>query len=831
MQNQGGLQKFLPHFLVIGLFIIISCWFCLPAFQGKTLDQHDIKTWLWMSRESREYFAQTGENALWANNMFSGMPQVQTDYHPLTNWYNKLHNIVQLTSPGTPPNPAIFFFLAMFSFYLLSAAMRVNKWIGAIGAVAFAFSTYNPQIVTAGHITKMLDIAYIPAIMAGILWAYRGSYFLGAAVTGLFLAFFFDANHIQIIYYSLFIIACMAFSALIKAIRNGKIKQWAFASLALGLAALFAVGTSASRLIQTMEYNPYSIRGKNSELSSVQKNDGLDKDYAFQWSNGGGELLTLIVPGLYGAGEHLDEDSHYGKALSSLGVPNQQVEQMTANAPMYWGPQPFLSGSIYFGAIVCFLTVLSLFTVRSKEKWWIFGLSVLFMLLSMGHHFPALNYFMFDHFPLYNKFRSPNMMLAIPSVLFPMLAIWGLKEIGDGHISKPELLKKLRWSLIITGGLCILVWLASNMMLDFKGANDSYIQQQFGEKGGEIMKAIREDRAGIASTNALRSLLFVLLGGALIWAFAKDKLNVKLSLAALALLVVLDIMPVAKRYLNERNFVDTDLYETLNFQPGKADQEILKDPAPYYRVANLSASLFQDAKTSYFHNSVGGYHGAKMRIYQDLIEAQLGKLNSSVFNMLNTKYFILPGQNGEEIPQRNPYACGNAWFVEEVKWAPTATEEMNALSAPSLNNPSDSTMGDFNPSRTAIIRDDFKGSVKGSQFQVGPDAYIKLLDNGYSPKELKFESSNDQPGLAVFSDIYYPNGWKATIDGQEAPIIRANYVLRALEVPAGKHAITFVFDPPSFYTGERVALWGSILLTLFIAGCIFGIYKKRNKQI
>jgi hypothetical protein len=832
MQSQQGYKRLLPHFLIIGIFIAISCIFCYPAFQGKTLDQHDIKTWLWMSRESREYHAETGENALWANNMFGGMPMVQTDYHAETNWYNKLSNIIQLYSPGVPSNPAVFFFLAMASCYILMITLRADRWLAAIGSIAFAFSTYNPQIITAGHTTKMLDIAFLPAILAGMIIAYRGKYLAGAALSGLFLAFFFDANHIQIIYYSLFVVGALGIAALVAAIKKGKLKQWVFASIALAVAATFAVGTSASRLIQTVEYNPYSIRGGQGELEINGKKEtgGLDKEYAFQWSNGVGEAFTILVPGLYGAGESLDDQSHYATALSNLGVPMQQVEQMAENAPLYWGPQPFMSGSIYFGAVICFLFVLALFIVRSKHKWWIAALAFFFIFLSMGRHFPLLNDFMFDHFPMYNKFRSPNMAMAISSLLFPVLAVWALKDIFSEKMSKEVILKKVKYSLMVTGGLCLVILIATQTSLDYKGENDARIEQQFGGRGPEIMKAIREDRASEAAGNTLRSLVFVLLAGGVLWAYSKNKANKTMAVAGLGLLVAFDIIPVAKRFLGEKHFLETETYHAVNFEPNPADAEILKDKDPYYRVFNLAASPFQDARTSYFHNSVGGYHGAKMRSYQELIEQQLSNMNSAVLNMLNTKYFIVPGNDGREIPQRNPGACGNAWFVNEIKWVKTANEEMEALNAPPISRPTDTSKGNFQPLQTAIIRDTFR-SIAGNK-AIGKDdaAYVRLAPNGYGPRRIKFESANTQDGLAVFSDIYYPIGWTATIDGKPAPIIRTNYVLRALMIPAGNHTIEFSFDPPSYEKGERLGLFGSIALTAFILVSIYFTFFRKNQQ-
>ncbi len=829
MQQQETFKKFLPHLLVIGIFLAVSCIFNYPAFQGKTLDQHDVKTWLWLSRESREYHTQTGENAFWANNTFSGMPQVQTDFHSPGNWYHFLIPILGVTNPTDSGNPTGFFFVAMISFYILTSTLRMNRWLGAIGAIAFAFSTYNPIIITAGHTTKFLNIVYFPAILAGMILAYRGKYIAGGALAGLFLAFFFDANHIQIIYYSIFVVVAVILTALIAALRKGEFKKWFLASLSLGLAAAFAFGTSASRFIGTLEYTPYSTRGGSSELTkNQQKAGGLDKDYAFQWSNGVGEIFTILVPNLYGAGATFPESSNFAEALTRRSVPPQQVDQMISNPSlMYWGPQTFLSGAVYFGAVICLLYILSFFIIKSRYKWWVAGICLFFICISLGDHFKLLNYFMFDHVPLFNKFRSPNMALFVPSIFFPLLGMWALKDIFEERVSREELLKKLKYALMITGGLCVILLIVTQGVFDYRGVGDARYEKDF---GADIMKAIREDRASAATKDVFRSLVFVLLAAGVLWAYAKDKINKKVAIAGIGLLVVIDLLPVAGRYLGEHNYIDSDTYMAMNFEPSPASRQIMNDKDPYFRVFNLTSGPFQDAKTSYFHNSVGGYHGAKMEIYQDLIDEQLGKMNGQVLNMLNTKYYIVPGQRGEEMVYPNPGACGNAWFVNEIKWVKTADEEMDALNAAPFNNPGDTTAGDFQPLQTAVIRDTFKNILGTVNAGKDDAAYVRLAQNGYSPRHLKFESENSRDGFAVFSDIYYPLGWVAKIDGKEVPIVRVNYVLRGLRVPAGKHSIEFSYESPSFAKGERLALAGSILLTLFILSGLFVTLRKTKEN-
>lgn len=835
MQQQEGLKKFLPHLWAIAIFLVISCIFCYPSLQGKILDQHDTKSWLWNSKETRDFLDKTGHYPQWTNSGFSGMFQTAPSEN---NWYTwtmeAFWNLV-----GKSPVP--FFLLAMISFYLLANALSINRWLGIIGAIAFAFSTYNPGIITAGHNTKMTDIALLPGVMAGVIIAYKGRYWAGAAITAVFLYFFLMANHLQIIYYSAFVILIMSAAAFTVALRKQEVAKWFRASLFLLFAAVAACLLNAAGLLQTEEYSKYSIRGGKSELSGTdqktEKSTGLDKEYAFSWSNGRSEVLSILVPNLYGGSirENIGEDSHFGKKLTEFGASPDGIESMTSRAPLYWGPQPMLSGSVYFGAVICFLFVLSLLLIRSPYKWWMAGLAFFFILISMGKNFAPLNYFLFDHMPLFNKFRSPNMALSISSVIFPLLAIWGLRDFFSEQISKEELWKKLKYALIITGGLCVIILVATQTAMDYKGLRDDQMAQQYGEAGKELVKALREDRASSATGDAFRSLIFVLLAGAVLWAYTKGKTTRNIAIAALGLLIVIDLLPVGYRWMNKTDYLDAEEFQAQNFQESPADRQILQDKDPYYRVFDLSSGdPFSDAKPSFFHKSVGGYSAMKMQTYQDLIEHQIGRLNGAVLNMLNTRYFILPpqGQGQQPVVQRNPGALGNAWFVSQIQWVKTANEEMKALNAPPINNPMDTSAGNFNPAQTVVLRESHKDVIGNEAFGKDSAAYIRLVPDGYSPIHLKFESNNSQNGLAVFSDIYYPLGWKATIDGKETPIISADYVLRAIKIPAGKHTIEFTFGTtPATAKGNMLTLIGSILLTLLIVASVyFSFFKKGTQQ-
>jgi hypothetical protein len=618
MQSNARLQHLKPHLLILGIFVLLSFVFCYPVLQGNKLLPHDTYSYLGMSKEARDYYQATGENALWANNMFSGMPQTMVYVHSDKHLLQKVSYLLQGHTEGEPHNPAIFFLLAMVGFYVLMAAMKVPKWLGAIGAIAFAFSSYNPIIIAAGHATKMLDIAFLPGVMAGIIWAYKGRYWLGAIVTGVFLSFYINEAHYQIIFYSLFVVAAMIIANFITAIKNGRLKQFFIASAILAGVAALAAGTNATRLMMVPEYNKHSMRGGASELTNPekQKDGGLDKSYAFSWSNGIEETLLIMVPNLFGG---------------------------TMEGALYWGAQQEdgVGTPIYFGAIICFLFVLATLVIRSKQKWWIVAVAAFFIMISWGKNFPALNYFLFDNFPLFNKFRSPNMAMSIASVLFPLLAMWGLKEFFSDHYSAEERWKKLKTSLMITGGLLLVILIAAQTMMSYKGAIDSQI---FGNNMAKLDE-VRDERKSVATSDALRALFFVLLSGGVLYAFIKGMLKKEVAIAGLGILVILDILPVANRYLNSEDYIDEMTYEAY-FTPRPADAQILKDPTPYYRVFDISTrtnvgqsrNVFNDASSSLFHKNIGGYHPAKLEIYQDLIERQIGKLNSAVLNMLNSRW-------------------------------------------------------------------------------------------------------------------------------------------------------------------------------------------------
>lgn len=828
-------KKLLPHLLIILGFIIIAALYSYPQLQGQVLNQHDIVSWKGMVKEGMDYHEKTGENVLWSNSMFGGMP-TYTHYVPESNNY-----IYQIQSAITTilGKPISFLFIAMLCFYILISTLGANKIIGVIGAIAYAFSSYNVIIIGAGHETKMLAIAYLPAVIAGLLLLYRTKWWRGVPILGISLALMISTAHYQIIYYAIFIILAALIDLLFKAIKNGELKKFFIRSSIAAVIAILAVGPSMPSFLATLEYNKTTMRGGNSELTinhdaskQQNKNGGLDKDYAFRWSNGKMETFCILVPGLYGGStsEDASEGATYDK-LRSMGVGEQDAANVASALPLYWGDQPFLSGPVYFGAIICLLFVLGLLIIKSPHKWWVVAASAFGIMMSWGKNFEGINYLLFDVLPGLNKFRTPSMWLVIPQLLFPVLGMWALYDIIQEKISKEELWKKVKLAVIITAGISLLLGVGGSAFLDFRSDNDAQIVQQYAQSFGnnqqaaqQVMSAIYEDRADMARNSALGSAFFIILAGALLWAFTQGKIKGQHMLIGLAILVAVDLIKTDTRYLNESNYVEEDAYDAA-FIPRPVDRQIMQDPDPYYRVLDLSKSTYNDAVQSYHHKTIGGYHPAKMEAYQDMIDIHMGAngFNAEVLNMLNTKYIIFGGSGGQATASPNPDAMGNAWFVNNIKWVDNADEEILSLNAHRLGDTT-TVPNEFDASTTAVIRTSFKKELGNDAIGKDSNAYVRLTKYGLN--DISFESSNSQAGLAIFSDIYYPYGWKAYVDGTETPIVKANYILRAVKLPAGQHKIDFKFHPDSFYTGNTIALISSILLILITIVAIVMMFKQ-----
>jgi hypothetical protein len=811
--KSNWLKIILPHVYAILIFIALSFLFCSPVMEGMQLRQTDNIAWQGAQQEASEYHHKTGIAPLWTNSMFSGMPTYLI-MMPTTNYAYHIHNILTLGLP----KPVSFFFLGMLGFYFLLSVMGFRTWINIIGAIAFAFSSFYPVSIAAGHDTKILSMAYMAPVIAGIILTYRGKLLLGGITTSIMLCMLIANNHYQIVYYTLIIAVTMGITYLVHAIRTQTVPQFIKATLVLIVFGLLSLLPSTVSLWTTYEYSKYTMRAGHSELvdekapdSNNKTKNGLDKDYAFRWSMGIMETFTTLVPDLYGGsnGEKLGPSSKtYQTLTGAVGAPPAQAEQFTEHFSLYWGPQPFTEGPVYFGAAILFLFVLSLFIIKSWQKWWMLAVAIIGLILAWGNHLAFLNYFLFDHLPMYNKFRAPTMALVLPMLMVPLMACWALNEIIQEKYNKAEFLKILKKAFLITGGICVVLILGSwGGFFEFMAPNDqmkAYYEQIFG-KNPEVMKqmvdAMIADRASALRADAFRSLILISLVAGFIWMLVNQKMKLPLFLFLTGLVVTVDLLQVDKRYLNKDNFVTpADLSGV--FAPSPVDLAIKQDPDPDYRVFNVtSKDPFSDAVTSYHHKSIGGYHAAKLNIYQDLIEHQIYKNNIQVLNMLNTKYIIMADQQGQPTYQVNPGALGNAWFVSGINWVDNANAEMSALDH-------------FNPKDTAVIDKRFESSLKGYTFGKDSTSHIKLTEYGLNT--MKYTSSNKQDGFAVFSEIYYPAGWNVYIDGKLGEIIRVDYALRGVKIPAGEHKIEMVFAPRAYYLGNTITTYSSIMMWILL---------------
>ncbi len=819
--KQNWLKVVLPHIYAILIFVGLSFLFCSPVLEGLELRQHDTVQWQAMSQEAREWHQKTGIGPLWTNAMFGGMPTYQI-YMVIENYTYHIHTILTLGLP----KPANFFFLAMLGFYLLLSVMRFRQWINVMGAIAFGFASYNAMIIFAGHDTKMFTMAYMAPMLAGILLVYRGRYWIGGIITCISLCLMITSGHYQVVYYVLLMSIIIGIVHLIHAIRQQQIPQFVKSTGVLLIFGLLSILPSTVSLWTTSEFGKYTMRGGHSELTPVagQESDktagGLDKSYAFQWSTGIYEPFTVLVPNFYGGPTQgpLSTSSKTYTTLTQLGMPAGQAEQFISGGVLrYWGPQPMVDGAIYWGAVIIFLFVLSLFIVKSYHKWWILATCILGVLLAWGDNFSVLNYFLFDHLPMYNKFRAPSQALVLPQLLVPFLACWALNDVVSGQLDKQLVLKQVKKAFYITGGLCLLFILASFGLIDFTSAKDPakgyYLQFAGGNQqaADQLMKALIDDRASLLRVDAFRSLAIILISAGLIWAFIQQKIKAGVMLGALVALVALDEMQIDWRYLSKKNYVTPHDYSNI-FAPTAVDLEIKKDPDPYYRVFNVVN--FQDALTSYHHKAVGGYSPVKLALYQDLIDHQLSKGNPRVVNMLNTKYVIFADQQGQPGFQRNPDALGNAWFIDSLVWAKNADEEMKTLDS-------------LPTSHAAVVDQRFKSVL--NDLTPGKDSSSHIRLTKYGLNQLEYQSSNSKAGLAIFSDIYYPAGWNVYIDGKKDEIVRANYLLRAVKIPAGDHKIEMKFEPRSYYLGSMITRWSSLIMVLLLAGAILFEVRKGFK--
>lgn len=818
MKNISFQKNILPHLVAVIVFLIVVFIFFQPVFlTNKTIYQNDILQYEGGARELMDYRDETAEEGLWSNSMFSGMPAFLVNVHFSGDLLIHAKGLFSFWLP----RPASQTFTAFLCFYILLLAFRVRPYLALVGALAFGLTSYNIINIEAGHNMKGWAIAYMPLVLAGIHIAYdrvsRLGKLTGYLLTAFALGLHIRTNHLQMTYYLLLIVLLYGIVQLVLAVKNKSVSGLLKTTGILAIMALLAVGTSLGKLWTVYEYGKYSIRGQ-AELSGdegEERGSGLDRDYAFQWSNGIAETLTLLIPNYYGGGssEELEEDSRFAQVLRQNGVQGAQLQQYLANVPTYFGDQPFTSGPIYAGAIVCFLFILGLYVVEKPVRYWLLAAVILSLMLSWGKNFEAFNYFMFDYFPGYNKFRSVSMAITIALICMPLLGFLALERVLQAGWTK-AIQKYLLIAAGITGGICLLIWLFAGSG-DYSGLRDSQLPEP-------LINALEADREDMRTSDALRSLIFVLLAGAILFLYLKKTASSTIVIAALGILTLIDLWNVDKRYLTEDNYVRDPRRQF--FAPTEADQYIQQDKDLSYRVFNLP-NPWQEARTSYYHQSLGGYHGAKMRRYQELIDhclgqeygqlisqLQAGNLSSfgdfDVINMLNARYLLAGNTRNAVIT--NEQALGNAWLVEEIVPASSPDDEMARLC-------------EIDTERQAVV-DQSKFTI--SQQQYNANGMVTLTE--FKPNLLKYTARVEGSGsaLAVFSEIYYPLGWQAYIDGQPAEHVRVNYVLRGLEIPAGEHTVEFRFSSRAFEIGNLV-MWISnlLLIALVVFGLVWG-YKE-----
>ncbi len=802
------------HFGIISIFIVLCFIYFSPVFQGKVLSTHDVMQAQATQKEIMDYKARDGVAPLWTNSMFGGMPAYQI-------WAQYPKNVLTYVNTAVKtifPNPIDTVFLLLIGAYLLFCLLKAKPWLAAAGSIAFAFSAYNFSMIEAGHANQALAIAYFAPTLAGIIITFRGRYLLGAAITAFFLALELRANHIQMTYYLFLAVLILVGIEIYHAVKEKAIRRLLTTAGYLVGALIIAVGVNAGSLWTTYEYGQKSTRGpSNLTTEKSQPNNGLDREYAYGWSQGVSECITFLVPNAYGGSSNsqaLDENSEVAKTIIQRGAPADQALGFAKQMPTYWGEKAYTAGPHYYGAITFFLFVFGLFIVRSRLKWWIAGAIVLTLLLSFGKNFPLVSDIFFNYFPLYNKFRAVESILAVTGLLFPILAVLAAREIAKDKIDVSRFQKSLQYSLYIVGGILLILIVLPTLFLDFKpSTHDQFLQQitqmvRDQDLANSIGNALIQDRVSMTRADAFRSLIFVLIAAGLVWAVIKNKIKAEYAYIGLAIAITVDMWGVNKRYLNNDKFVDATQTKQP-FRPRQVDELILRDQSLNYRVLDLSqGEPFSNGMTSYFHKSLGGYHAAKLKRFQEVVEKQFSNsINEDVLDMLNTKYLITADQKSqsERIVNRST-ACGNAWMASKVTYVKDADEEMEAISS-------------FDPKQEAFVHNSFKTLIDEKKLGADPNGIIKLTS--YHPDHLIYEYSAANAVLGVFAEVWYDKGWNAYVDGGKVPIIRADYLLRAAPLPAGNHKVEFKFEPASYYTGENISMIFSIIL---VAGILAAFY-------
>ena len=818
-------KSLLPHLLAVVFFVGLALSYTSPVMKGKELTMHDIKQSDGTSHELKKYWKETGELPRWTNSTFGGMPgfMIVNDYS------SSVSMTIARFMNRRLPETTNYLFICMLGFYVLAVSLGANAWLGVMGSVAFTFASYTLISLGAGHVSKIIAIGYAPGILAGVVLVFRGRYWLGGALLSLFLGLELYANHYQITYYFAVALGIYVVIEGVVALRDGRLAHLSKAAAMLALGGAIAVGTLANSLWNVYDYTKETTRGKanltitpgGGAAVSAKPKEGLDYDYAFNWSYGIGETFTYLIPNFRGGGSSkgLTTQSETYKTLAANGVADEAIQQFLPSISTYFGNQPGTSGPAYMGAIVCFLFILGLFVVPGRFKWWLLSATVLFTVWACGKNLAAINYLFFDYFPMFNKFRAVTMVHALVQLVMVTLAVLTVKELTDRKPTWQAVSKPFYISLALTAGLCALFALLPTLFSDFratgldnpadKGLYDSLMGGAKNEAFAQgVINSLISDRTSMFRADALRSLLFIVLAAGALWLFIINKLKPAVLFPVLLVLVMADEITVARRYLNNDNFA-TKTIEGEEFVPTAADLQILQDKDPHFRVIDVTTSTFMDGRACYFHKSVGGYHAAKLRRFMDLVDFQISKNNMRVLDMLNTKYFIVQNpQTGAPEAQQNPTALGNAWFVGRYKTVPDANAEMRALDSLDVRN-------------EAVFDQQFAPKLSGLAIKSDTANSIRLTN--YKPHVLTYQTNAKTEQLAVFSEMYYNvrDEWQVRIDGQPAQYMRANYALRALRVPAGKHTIVCQFDPISDRIGQKIDIGASILMLCFFAAALF----------
>ena len=817
MQINDKIKPILPHIIAVLIFTVVSFAYFYPVLEGKVLKANDSTVSRINSKEIQDFREKTGREPLWTNSIFSGMPAYLISTKYPGNLAKHADTFLRMFKM-----PVSVLFISMLGFYIMLLAFGVSPWLAVTGAIAYGFSSFFFQILGAGHNTQAIALAYMAPMIGGIYYTYRHDALKGALFTTFILALEIQANHPQITYYGLIILLVFAIVEFIYSLKNNAVVKFLKTSALLIIPFVIAVGINFAGLYTTYEYGKYSIRGK-SDLTTENNNktSGLNKDYITTWSYGVDETFNLLIPNYKGGSSRpFDRTSDTFKALS------QNNNQAAANQlQKYWGTQPGTDGPHYVGAIVFFLFVLGLILIKGHEKWWLLAATILSVMLSWGKNFMPFTNLFIEYFPGYNKFRAVTMTLVIAELCIPLLGFLALRDIFNGTTTKKEIIKALKIAAGITGGFILLVIVIPGIAGSFLGQNENDLPDW-------LKTALISDRKTLLRSDAVRSLVFILLSAGVIFGFISEKLKKEYAISIIALLIVFDLWTIDKRYLDADRFERSSSIQKT-FLPNAADEFILKDQSQN-RVLNLTVSPFNDnSPTSYFHKSIGGYHGAKMERYQELIDTSIinniqlietigGKAktldefqaafsNTNALNMLNTRYVIY---NPAAAPLINQNSLGNAWFVEKPVITESANKEISLINT-------------FNPSKEATVDKAFKDQINKTTYPVLENEKIALVS--YQPDELIYKYSAREEKLTVFSEIYYPAGWKCYIDGKESKYFRTDWVLRGMVVPAGDHEIKFTFKPASYYMGNKVSLASSILLILLIGVYFFTAFKRKTK--